>query len=126
MGREKLNQDQIEELFENGEIVYSVYWDSGGPGAGADVEAIYKYDGKYCLRLSFEDDVFVYDRLEEALDAGELFFVSEATVSIESTEIPNEELIKRLKYSGKEDHKFLINHKEFLINKNKIILLDTV
>jgi hypothetical protein len=126
MERVKLDQDQIEEMVENGKIVYSFYWDSGGPGAGADVEAIYKYDGKYCLRLSFEDEVIVYDGLEEALDAGELFLVNEATVSIESTEIPSEELIKKLTYLGEEDHKFLINHKEFLINKNKIILLDTV
>jgi hypothetical protein len=126
MGRAKLDQDQIEEMVENGEIVYSVYWDSEGPGAGADVEAIYKYNRKYCLRLSFEDDVLVYDSLGEALDAGELFLVSEATVSIESTEIPSEELIKKLTYSGGENHKFLINHEEFLINKNQIIRLDSV
>jgi len=46
-GKTEVNRadDQIDlrKIIRFGKIVYNVFWDSGGPGAGADYECIYKW-----------------------------------------------------------------------------------
>ena len=65
-------------LNEEGEIVFNLVWDSGGPFPGAGHELIYRLDGKYWRR---DDDNPVdgpYDSLAEALDTGPLGSATEA------------------------------------------------
>lgn len=71
-----------EQIIDNGEIVYSLFWDSGAPGAGAEYEYIYHYDDKYYPVLSYDDSMVAYNTLEEALEATELTLLNEASQEI--------------------------------------------
>jgi hypothetical protein len=94
-------------IFEEGEIVFRLFWDSGGPGRGADEELIYKFRDLYWPHSS---DYFLsgpegfsgpFDSLDEAL-AEDLFVVTDATVSVTCKELSAEELVKRLQVATEE------------------------
>ena len=70
--------------------------DSGGPGAGADSECVYRLDGKYAVRYSFGDQMGPFDSLSTAITDTELNLISEATVSISSTELTADEIAETL------------------------------
>ncbi len=97
MQLDDLEWDDSDAIFEEGEQVYSLYWDSGAPGAGAGYESVYKWNGQYYLVLSDgdgEDEPF--DTLREAIDAGELTYVNSATQEITSTELSAAEIVAML------------------------------
>ena len=108
-------EDLQEEIAKNGEAVYGVYWDSGAPGAGADWETVYKYKGKYYLWLTFDDEHGPYDTLLEALEVSELLSVTDATVSVTCTEIPTEELVRKLTYLGDTGLTITVNEEEWQV-----------
>ena len=71
----------FEVLFEEGELVAQHYWDSGGPGAGADSVTVYKYRDCY---FGFNDVAShgPFDYLDEAIKAVQLDQPTSATVWI--------------------------------------------
>jgi hypothetical protein len=81
-------------------VVWSLFWDSEGPGAGADYELALKKGGRYFLQCTHldEDDPErgPYQTLDEAVEAGGLAQVTSATRSIRSTERTTWEIMAML------------------------------
>ena len=86
----------IELIQEQGEIVYSHFWESGAPGAGADCETVYRFYGCYFARDSNAGFSGPFATLDEALQEGGLVQVTSATVSIACDELSTTALIARL------------------------------
>jgi hypothetical protein len=89
-------------IHEQGDVVFSLAWDSGGPGAGAGVDCIYKYRD-YFWRLDDFGLAGPFSDFEDAL-WGEYIAVSSATESIECSEWSTEELIQKIKPIGLDDN----------------------
>ena len=63
------NDEQLSKrVCEGGECAFSLHWDSGGPGAGAGVESIYKFKNQYWYYSVDNDLSGPFDSLTEALD----------------------------------------------------------
>ncbi len=67
-------------LDQEGDIVFKLYWDSGGPGAGAGLDLIYLLDGKYWTCDDGNQVGGPYDSLRTAMDISPL--VGSATEAI--------------------------------------------
>ena len=99
----------IEKIIEEGETAYKLYWDSGGPGAGADYEVIYKYADKYFCAHSNNPMDGPYDSLDDALDEGYLM-ITDASEAVWCDEIPTQEIAKRFELCDVTDgHQLRIN-----------------
>lgn len=85
-------------LSQNGDCVYSLYWDSGGPGAGAGSETIEYFLGKYWARISWEGLAGPYRTFEGIFDNENLpfRFITSATEKIWCSELTAEELVPKL------------------------------
>jgi hypothetical protein len=102
-----------------GEVVFSVFWDSGAPGAGADYELILKWRGSYAARLSFDEPKGPYGSLVEAVKRVGLNGVTNATVSVESQELRSEHIAKMLRYIGEPPFGLRINGEIWLVSRDK-------
>jgi len=109
------NDEEMEQLMEEQEPVYSMFWDSGGPGAGADAEEVYRWGDKYIVRLSYDGYDTLYPSLLAAIEQHELFNVSDATKTINSSELSADEIGSRLRIFGFFDGESLAGLK-ILIN----------
>jgi len=110
-----------------GKIVYSVFWDSGGPGAGADFEFIYKWRDRYAVGLSFDEPQGPYQSLSEAIRASDLNLVTSATVSISSSELTAEQIAEILKPNEDPPFALRINEEIWRLSQaGKFIKHDTV
>ncbi|WP_026370077.1 hypothetical protein [Kallotenue papyrolyticum] len=88
----------VDTILEEGELVYSLYWDSGAPGAGADSEAVYLWDEEYFAVLSYEEEMQgPFATLREAIEACELNYVNESVEAIDSTELRAAEIAALLR-----------------------------
>lgn len=76
---------------------------------------IYQYQDAYYLVFEGCDPEGPYETLQEASQFAELFSVNEATREIE-TILAAEELVKRLEYSGDQDHTILINDSKWRVS----------
>ena len=43
------DDDRIQRILDDGELVAYQEWDSGGPGAGAGRDSVYRYGRKFCV-----------------------------------------------------------------------------
>ena len=82
-------------ILEEGEIAYSLQWDSGGPAAGGGYEVVYKFKDYYWTHSEYEGLSGPYSFLDEAL-SGALTTVTDATDRIRCSELSSEEIAKRL------------------------------
>jgi hypothetical protein len=114
-----INWDE-DKVLEAGEIAYKLYWDSGGPGAGADFEIIYKYLGKYFRAASDEPMDGPHDSLNEVLDDRYLT-VTDASEAIWCTEISAEEIVKRIELCEVMDgHRLSINDISYEVDSGRL------
>ena len=104
-----MTDEEHDRIIDEGETVYSQSWDSGAPGAGADVESVLKYDGKYWALTSYNGLQGPLDSLIEALESEELLRVSGATQQIESSKMSEEELSAKISGFGGDAGVFTIN-----------------
>ena len=117
-----------EDLFEldipnEGEEVYSLVWDSGGPGAGSDSETIYKFRGAYFKKLSGDELEGPYKSLNEVL-TDRFLMVTDATVSIWCSELSAEELTPRLYLTDIGDgYRVEINDDTYEVNDEELFKL---
>ena len=89
---------ELEAIIEGGQCVYSLSWDSGGPGGGSGCERVYTLNGAYAVVLDDGEGSGPYSTLIDAIGATEqLFMVWPATTEIESKELNTEEIISILK-----------------------------
>lgn len=100
---------EYERLVEEEKPVYSVYWDSGAPGAGADSEHVYRWGAGYIVLFSDGEDETVYPSLREAVEKTDLNYVTEATQEIHSPEMSSEEIAGLLRTDGEGSRRVLIN-----------------
>lgn len=108
-----------DEIIEHGKVAFSMYWDSGGPGAGADFERIYRWRDRYAASLTYDDPMGPYDSLLAAVKAAELHFVSDAVVSISSDELSAQEIARILRYQGAPPFSLQINGEVWSADKKK-------
>jgi len=83
-----------EKLLDRGRCVFIRMWDSGGPGAGAGDETVYRYRGKYWAVPSYGAIAGPFDSLSEALRNTEVAIVTGATESIDCGALTAEEICK--------------------------------
>jgi hypothetical protein len=89
---------ELEAIIEDGQCVYSVSWNTGGPGGGSGCERVYTLNGAYAVVLDDGEGSGPYSTLIDAIGATEqLFMVGPATTEIESKELNTEEIISILK-----------------------------
>ena len=103
-----------ETISDKAKIVYSLYWDSGGPGAGADMEVVVKIHRDYWVKLSDDSEYRgPWTALVAALDANEaLTMVGDATESVDCTEMSSQELSARVVNYADEGHSLTVNDTE--------------
>jgi hypothetical protein len=102
-----------------GQVVYSLFWDSGAPGPGAEYESVFKWRDSYAVCLSFDEPQGPYSSLVQAVKAVELNRVTEATVSIDSHELTSQQIAKMLRYPGEPPFGLRINGEIWLVNEKK-------
>src|SRR5262249_33258731 len=105
-----------ERISEEGERVFSLHWDRGGPGIGAGVDSIHKFKDQY-WNFSFDNEVSgPFDSLTEAMQFAE-FGVTGATECIYCTEFTAPELASRLEiYDAEPGHRVQINDEEWEVS----------
>jgi len=68
---EAVARSEAQKIIRFGKVVYELFWDSGGPGAGAEYEYVFRWRDKYACRLSYADPRGPFDDLQTAI-RGEL------------------------------------------------------
>lgn len=106
-------------IVRHGEVVFSVFWDSGVPGAGAEYELVFKWRDSYAVCLSFDEPQGPYNSLAQAVRAAELNCVTEATVRIDSQELSSEQIAKMLRCTGEPPFGLKINGEVWLVTEKK-------
>lgn len=100
---------QLNEIRNNWQMVFQHHWDSGGPGAGAGVEKVYRRDDRYIV-VDFEGQRHgPFGSMILAINTHELGYVTEATTEIDCTELSAVELEGCLQLSAHPGHTFLLN-----------------
>ncbi len=102
-------EDEYDRLIGEEKPVFSIHWDSGAPGAGADSEHVYRWGDGYIVLPGGGEDETVYSSLREAIEQTERNYVTEATQEIHSTEMSSEEIAMLLRTDGEGSHRVLIN-----------------
>jgi hypothetical protein len=116
---EQWEDDFLQLLNKNGRMVYSLFWNSGAPGAGADIEYIEEFLGHYWVRTSTDGLSGPYESFAEVF-GDEFRYVTSATESIWCTEMSTEELLSKLildKDSLDPDFTIEINDKPYVLTE---------
>ena len=100
-----------------GRVVYELYWDSGGPGAGAESEYLFRWRDKYASRKSYTEPKGPFDDIRTAIRGAELNAVGGAVVYINSTELSSEEIAELLWDMGTMGESFRINDEPWGFNE---------
>jgi len=102
-------------ILEEGEIVYSLQWDSGGPAAGAGYEVVYKFRDSYWTHSDYEGLSGPYDSLAEAL-SDTFTTVTSATERIRCSELSSDEIVERLEpYDLECTKRIVINGEDWVV-----------
>jgi len=75
------DEDRIQRTLDDGELVSYQEWDSGGPGAGAGRDAVYRYGRKFCV-LHDAGLSGPYASIAESVKEGAIVLINEATTRI--------------------------------------------
>ena len=111
--------EDLNKIIRYGRVVYNVFWDSGAPGPGAEYEYVYKWRDRYAVKLSFDEPMGPYNSLSAAVRAADLNFVTQATVSISSSELTAEQIAKILRCGHEPPFALSINNETWSLNKDK-------
>jgi len=96
-------------IHEQGEVVFSIYWDSGNSGAGAGADYIYKFRDHFWRYDEWAGLCGPFNIFEDALWE-DYIPVTSATERINCSEWPMKKLIQKLKpFDLEEDIDILIN-----------------
>ena len=113
------NEDEFEDIndliYEHGEGVYCLFWDSGGPGAGAGAETIFKYRCSYWYMDGHLGTTEQSENLEKLLENPVLTTLTEATESVDCSELTTKQLIDLLTV----ETDYITKNTEILINDEK-------
>ena len=81
-----------DQIIDAGECVFEHEWDSGGPGAGAGVERVYRWKGRFAFSSPDNGRAGPFNTLEDALQAQHLLRVTDASTSIYCSLLKGDEL----------------------------------
>jgi hypothetical protein len=110
-------RNEASKIIECGTVVYELFWNSGGPGAGAEYEHVFRWRNKYASQTSYSGTTGPFDDIRTAIRGAELDAVGGATVHISSTELSSEEIAKLLWDMGSEGESFRINDEVWGFNE---------
>ena len=125
------NPDEWEDNFvdllnEHGRRVYTICWDSGGPGAGADLECIDEFLGRYWPHTSTDGLSGPYKSFKEVFEDEDKPFryVTSAVEEIWCREMAIEELLPKLILSNSFDPGFTmeINGKPYKLSEDSRLI----
>ena len=89
----------MDRIIEKGECVFAHDWESGGLGAGAGCEQVYRWRGKFAFASADYGNAGPFDSLEEVLKQQDcLTCVTSATTDICCSLMTDEELAARLTF----------------------------
>jgi hypothetical protein len=112
------DNDLIEVVRKQGECVCTIHWDSGGPGAGADVESIYKFKNEYWYDGWVSPDG-PFESFVEAMEAAGGFWITDATQIINCGELSSDEIASRADLSdASPGHRVEINCQEWEVSSD--------
>ena len=110
------NLEFLKELIlKEGKTVYSLFWDSGGPGGGAGNETIIKFKNQYWACTEYTGFSGPFDELEYALSS-DFITVTSATQSVYSSELSAERIAELLEpFDLEYTKRLIINGKDWVI-----------
>ncbi len=103
--------EEYDDLITTTDAVYVLDWESGNPGAGGGSMAVYPWKGAYFVVT--DSEWTVYPTLEAAIVEGEINYVTDATVSVESSELSAESLAGMLRTFDDGRYRIEINGKPY-------------
>jgi hypothetical protein len=108
------SSEQIRQcILDEGDVVYSLEWDSGGCGIGAGEEMVRHWKGKF-VSSSDNGDEGPFDTLDEALESNGCLAVTSATMCITSSMLSAKEIAKRLECFGEDGQPVQINGQDWV------------
>ena len=111
-----------EQVYKKGRSVYSLHWDSGGPGAGAGAEVIIKLDDDYWVFPSGGGMDGPHSSLKSAIGR-ELCVVTSATEAIYSSELRVAEILALIELCDVEEgQKLTINRGVWQVNAKGVLV----
>jgi hypothetical protein len=81
-----------DQIIDAGECVFEHEWDGGGPGAGAGVERVYRWRGKFAFASADNGRAGPFNTLEDALQAQDLLHVTDASTGVYCSLLTAQEL----------------------------------
>jgi hypothetical protein len=106
---ETVARTEATKIIRFGKVVYELFWDSGGPGAGAEYEHVFRWRDKYAGHTSYAGTTGPFDDIWTAIRGPELNAVGGATVHISSTELSSEDIAALLWDMDSMGRSFRIN-----------------
>jgi hypothetical protein len=106
-------------IIQYGKVAFSVFWDSGNPGAGADYERVFRWRNKYAVRYSTWDTEGPFDSLRKAITVTGLNRISTTIIEVSSDELTSEQLAKILRCPFELPSSLRINNEIWVPNQKK-------
>jgi hypothetical protein len=100
-GDAKTSRELRDQIIDAGECVFEHEWESGGPGAGAGSEQVYRWRGKFAFSSLDNGRAGPFNALEDALQAQQLLHVTDKSTRVYCSLLKGQELAGRL--TCKED-----------------------
>ena len=114
---EAVARSEARKIIRFGRVVYELFWDSGGPGAGAEYEHVFRWRDKYAGHTSYSGTTGPFDDIRTAIRGAELNAVGGATVHISSTELSSQDIAKLLWDTDSMGASFRINDEPWGFNE---------
>lgn len=108
-------------IVENGDVVYTYMWDSGGPGIGGGVDEVFCWKDKYAVRSSESYHPYgPYDSLEEAISAHNLTDVYSAMTEIDCSGMDPRELAEQILFQDDLTEVYINGERWYLTEDGEI------
>jgi len=93
-----------DEIIDQGKIALTHCWDSGGPGAGAGEEQVYRLGERYAVASEMAGPLGPFQSLHEAIEQADVLCITDASKSIDCDELSTGQIIDLLQvhYHGEE------------------------
>jgi hypothetical protein len=101
--KEKQREEQLEDIYENGDVVFSNIWNSDELGVGSDSETVHKLGKLYVVASSFDGLSGPFSSLEAALKSDDGPVMVGATTTSISCQALSGEAVVRLLFSTEDE-----------------------
>ena len=93
-----------DDIINQGKIALTHCWDSGGPGAGAGEEQVYRLGEQYAVASEIEGPLGPFQSLHEAIEQTDVLSITDASESIDCDELSIAQILEllQLHYHGDE------------------------